>query len=248
MMKIVDNLIQKSLIQQLQQKGLSSNPEKGLLGSVCIKAEKQENLEWKFAGKSDFDRFVKRYGLEAVDSAGQKSLWTMASRGTEQKSGNVTMIIPIIKDKLGQLWTILQEEARPIDLFRNGKESRLFAFPAGIIGDEVKNETAMESAVRELTEETGLIAKKITPLTPNRPIPTTPGLTDEATNYFVANIKELTPKAKAMTDGVTKAWWFVPIKNLNMWLSNMEKQGKVATGQTLTALSLLTQKTKIKLF
>lgn len=191
--------------------------------------------------------FVKRYGLEATDNAGKKSMWTMASRGTEQKSGNVTMIVPLIKDKLGQLWTVLQEESRPIDMFRNGKDSRLFAFPAGVIGDEVKNETAMESAVRELTEETGLVAKKITPLTPNRPIPTTPGLTDEATNYFVANIKELKPQSKAMTDGVTKAWWFVPVKNLTKWFSKMEESGKVATGQTLTALSLLAQKTKIKI-
>ncbi len=246
-MNIVDNIIQNSMVKRLYQDGLSSNAEKGLLGSVCVKAENQENLDWKFAGKSDFDRFIKRYGLEAIDDFGSKSMWTMASRGDEHKAGNVTMIIPIIKDKLGQLWTLLQEEARPIDLFRNGKESRLFAFPAGVIGDEVKGETAIESAVRELTEETGLVANKITPLTPTRPIPTTPGLTDEATSYFVANIKELKPKAKAMTDGVTKSWWFIPIKNLNKWLSEMEKCGKIASGQTLTALTLLTQKTKIKI-
>lgn len=240
-----NNYIQNSMAKRLQENMPTTEIKKSSQGSICIEADEKKVLDWKFAGKSDFDRFIKRYGLEAVDEAGNKSAWTMASRGTAEKSGNVTMIIPIIKDKLGQLWTLLQEEARPIDLFRNGKDSRLLAFPAGIIGDEITDETAIESAVRELTEETGFVAEKITPLT-KRPIPTTPGLTDEATNFFVANVKELKPQSKALTDGVTKAWWFVPIKNLNKWLGEMEDAGKVATGQTMTALSLLAQKTKIK--
>lgn len=246
-MKIVDNLMQKNMLSKLNKDMPDSKKEKGILGSICIKSENPEALNWRFAGTSDFDRFIKRYGLEAVDDSGKKAMWTMASRGSEEKSGNVTMIIPIIKDKFGQLWTLLQEEARPIDLFRNGKDSRLFAFPAGIIGDEIANETAQESAVRELTEETGLVAKEITPLTLSRAIPTTPGLTDEATNYFAANIKELKPKTKAMTDGVTKAWWFIPFKNLNKWLLEMEKLGKVSSGQTMTALTLLRQKLKMKI-
>lgn len=246
-MQFIDNLLQSSMVSRLNREMPASEAKKGILGSVCIKSDNPEALDWKFTGKSDFDRFVKRYGLEAVDSAGNKSLWTMASRGTAEKAGNVTMIVPIIKDKLGQVWTLLQEEARPIDLFRNGKDSRLFAFPAGIIGDVIENETAMESAVRELTEETGFVAKKVVPLTPGKPIPTTPGLTDEATSYFMANIKELKPTAKAMTDGVTKAWWFVPLKNLNKWFTEMEKVGKVASGQTLTALALLCRKTKFRI-
>lgn len=247
-MIIFDNFSQNAMTKNLKEKMSGMGDiKKGTQGSVCIESTDKNVLDWKFVGKSDFDRFIKRYGLEAVDNSGKKVAWTMASRGTDLKSGNVTMIIPLIKDKLGQFWTILQEEARPIDLFRNGKESRLFAFPAGVIGDEFVSETAIESAVRELTEETGLVAEKIMPLTTKRAIPVSPGLTDEATEYFIANIKELKPKAKALTDGVTKAWWFVPLKNLNKWFFEMEKLGKVASGQTLTAIALMLQRTRIKL-
>lgn len=246
-MNIFDKYSQKQMINKINSQTEFSNAIAGKCGSVCIESKETEVLDWKCTGKTEFDRFIKRYGLEATDSAGKKLAWTMASRGSESKSGNVTMIVPIIKDKLGRLWTLLQEEARPIDLFRNGKDSRLFAFPAGIIGDEIIDETAKESALRELTEETGLAAEKIISLSPKRPIPTTPGLTDEATDYFVATVKNLKPKTKALTDGVTKAWWFVPVGNLNKWFSEMEKVGKVASGQTLTALALLAQKTKIKL-
>ena len=121
------------------------------------------------------------------------------------------------------------------------------AFPAGIIGDEVENETAHESAIRELTEETGLVAKDIEHLNPYGAIPTTPGLTDEATEYYSAEIKDLKPVSKALTDGVTKGWWLVPTACLFKWFGELAKKGKIETGQTLTALQLMLQKGKIKL-
>ena len=243
-MIIIENFRQNSMIKNISQNITQANIEKGLYGSFAIKSD-IDVRDWRYVGKTDFDKFIKRYEIESEDINGKKSKWTLASRSDENKSGNVTMIVPLIKDKFGSLWTLLQEEARPIDLFRNGKESSLFAFPAGLIGDEVENETALDSAIRELTEETGFVADKIIPLN-SRPIPTSPGLTDESTNYYLAYIKCLTPKAKALTDGITKAWWFVPLKNLNKWLEKTEAVGKVANGQTMTALALLKQKTKIR--
>jgi len=99
----------------------------------------------------------------------------------------------------------------------------------------------MESAVRELSEETGLKAKKIVNLNPSsEAIRTTPGLTDEATNYYKAVINDLKPSTKAVTDGgVTRGWHFVPVKRLPQWIENLAKTGKVVSGQSLTAIALM---------
>ena len=257
-MNILNNITQNLMHKNLSQYNTAELPiQKGPAGSVYVQAENKEIPQWSIKGKSDFDRFIKRYGLTAIDSDGKELNWTMASRGTIESSGNVSLIVPIYTDKLGRKWTVLQEEARPIDLGRNGSNSRLIAFPAGCIGDEVVGETAMESALREITEETGLEAKTIECINPTKivngekipvSISSTPGLTDEATDYFVATIKDLKPVSKATTDGgITRGWWYVPLKNITKWFDNMAKQGKVATGQTLTALQLMIQKGKIKL-
>lgn len=245
-MKLYNNFLQLRMVSRLNTEMKPTSIQKGPEGSVYLPAGNQAATAWVMTGESNFNKFIKRFGLKTVDEAGVERAWTMASRGNEAKPGNVTMIAPLIKDTFGA-WFLLQEEARPIDLFRNGKEARLLAFPAGIIGDEFVDETAMESAVRELTEETGLISDKIELLSKHRPIPTTPGLTDESTEYYFASIKKLKPITKALTDGVTKGWWLVPTKNLVSWLNKMGDIGKVATGQTLTALQLLIQNKKIKL-
>ena len=83
-------------------------------------------------------------------------------------------------------------------------------------------------------------------LNSKKAIPTSPGLTDESTNYFLANIKNLELTKNALTDGITRAWWFIPLRNLTKWLLEMENKVKIATGQTLSALALLSQKTKLK--
>jgi len=240
-------VIQDRMIGQLKNNIPAKEFKKEALGAVYAVADNSAIPQWKNKGETEFSRFVKRYALEADTFDGKTARWTMASRGTADKSGNVSMIIPIIKDKLGELWTLFLEEARPIDLYRNGSDSRLIAFPAGVIGDEFENETSIESAVRELAEETGLQADKLENLSPYRAIPTSPGLTDESTNFFLAEVKDLNPVKKAMTDGVTRGWWFVPLKNVSQWLMKMSEAGKVATGQTLTGLMLAVQKGKIKL-
>lgn len=40
-----------------------------------------------------------------------------------------------------------------------------------------------------------------------------PGLTDEATHFFYAEVENLRPVSKAVTDGgITRGWWLVPLK------------------------------------
>lgn len=225
--------------------------QKGAEQSLFVTSDAPSVPNWKIDGKSDFDKFIKRYGMTGVDEKGEEvGKYTMASRGTVEKTGEVSMIVPVYKDENGVEWTMVQEEARPIDVARRGQDARVLAFPAGCI--EV-DETAVENAIKELSEETGMVADEIECLNPFQvnedgekdyiPILTSPGLSDESTNFYKATVSELKPRTKAVTDGgVTRGWWFVPLQNINNWFAEMAKKGKVASGQTLTALTLLNGK------
>ena len=250
---LCDKITQKSMSKNLKKNyGSDTVITKGDKGSLFISSNAGPVPEWKVDGKSDFDKFIKRYGLTAVDDTGKEvGKYTMASRGTIEASGDVTMTIPKFKDKFGRTWTMLQEEARPIDVARRGKDARVLAFPAGCIADEAAflSESATECAVRELAEETGMVAKKIKNLNPftvrngervATPIMTSTGLTDEATYYYEALVDEFKPSTKAITDGgVTRGWHFVPLKNLETWFKTMALEGKIPSGQTLTGLQLM---------
>lgn len=228
--------------------GTAPSITKGPCGSVYTSSMAGEIPDWRITDeKSTFDRFIKRMGMTAYDKEGKAiGAWTMATRGTAKSVGDVAMTLPVYTDANGEKFTILQEEARPIDLVRNGKDSRVLAFPAGIIGDEAKfsSESALECAKREFIEETGMQAKNFENLsepvrtTKNlKPIMSSPGLTDEATHFFYAEVENLRPVSKAVTDGgITRGWWKVPIKNLQQWVNEMEALGKPLTSQTSTAL------------
>lgn len=260
-MNIIDNYAQTRMRKHLQASyGENKTILKGPNGSLYIPSDAPDVPQWKIDGKSDFDKFIKRMGMTAVDAEGNEvGKYTMATRGSVEASKNVTMIAPEYKDRFGRRWTVIQEEARPIDVARRGKDARVLAFPAGIIGDEAafKSESALESAVRELTEETGMVAKKVESLNPTvikdgkaiaTPIMTSPGLTDEATFFFRAKVNDLKPVTKAATDGgVTRGWHFVPVKNLSKWLESLSKSGKIASGQTMSAIALLLTKGKVKI-
>lgn len=233
------------------QKFATKPIKKGEQDSLFVTSDAPSVPNWKIVGKSDFDRFIKRYGMTAVDENGEEvGKYTMASRGTVEQTGEVSMVVPVYKDENGVEWTMVQEEARPIDVARRGNEARVLAFPAGCIETD---ETAIENAVKELSEETGMVADDIECLNPFKvnddgqkeyiPILTSPGLSDESTNFYKATVTELKPRTKAVTDGgVTRGWWFVPLKNINNWFANMAQMGKVPSGQTLTALALLNSK------
>ena len=224
--------------------GTAPSISKGPFGSVYTSSMAGTIPDWKITDeKSTFDRFIKRMGMTAYDAEGKTvGAWTMATRGTKDAVGDVAMTLPVYTDSKGEKFLILQEEARPIDLVRNGKNSRVLAFPAGIIGDEAKfsSETPLDCAKREFIEETGMKAKHFEALGETvrgtgklKPIMSSPGLTDEATHFFYAEVENLRPVSKAVTDGgITRGWWRVPLKNFSAWASEMEALGKTLTSQS----------------
>ncbi len=259
-MKILDNFFQTQFRKQLHQAYGHVQILKDTDGSLYMPAQVSEAPTWRVDGPTDFDKFIKRMGMTAVDDSGKEvGKYTMATRGDVKAGKNVTMIIPTFRDKFGRLWTMIQEELRPIDAARKGKDARVLAFPAGIIGDEAAflDESATQSAIRELTEETGMAAEKIKSLSPTVikdgkavpvPVMTSPGLTDEATYFFEARIKSLKPVSKAVTDGgVTRGWYFVPVKKIPKWIESLSKLGQIPSGQTLSALSLYNMAKKFRI-
>ena len=250
-MEIRNSVAQQKMYNTLVKANMSSSPvQKSVEGSLFVSSDAPTVPNWRIDDKTDFDKFIKRYGMTAIDEDGKEvGKYTMASRGSVEKAGEVSMIVPVYKDEDGGEWTMIQEEARPIDVARRGKDARVLAFPAGCIETD---ETAIENAVKELSEETGLVADHVECLNPFMvkdgkkeyiPILTSPGLSDESTNFYSATIKKLKPQTKAVTDGgVTRGWWFVPLQNLNKWFAEMANSGKIASGQTLTALTLMRNK------
>jgi len=228
--------------------GSAPSISKGPFGSTFISSMAPSIPDWRITDEnSAFARFIKRMEMKAFDAEGKPvGAWTMATRGTKDAVGDVAMTLPVYTNSNGEKFTILQEEARPIDLVRNGKTSRVLAFPAGIIGDEAKfsSESALDCAQREFTEETGMMAKNFESLSEPvratgklKPIMSSPGLTDEATHYFYAEVENLRPVSKPVTDGgITRGWWKVPLKNLQQWVIEMEALGKPLTSQTSTAI------------
>ena len=98
--------------------------------------------------------------------------WEYASR--TNCSGAVG-ILPITDD----------QELILVEQFRIPLQARVIEIPAGLAGDEdaFLNETLAETAARELLEETGYRAGKITPLISS---PTSPGMTTEMVSFFAA--------------------------------------------------------------
>ena len=111
----------------------------------------------------------------------------------------------------------------------------------------------MDCAKREFIEETGMRATHFEPLSEPiratgklKPIMSSPGLTDEATHFFYAEVENLRPVTKAVTDGgITRGWWKVPLKNFSQWVKEMEALGKTVTSQTYTAILKAILKGKI---
>ena len=153
----------------------------------------------------------------------QRDTWEFAAR---PNSTGVVAILPITDD--GQL--VLVEQ------FRVPCQARVMEVPAGLIGDEAEfaDESIADCATRELLEETGYRAGKMTHLLSS---PTSAGMTPETTHFFAAT--ELSREtAGGGTDSEDITVHHVPLKDLMSWLKEKEEQGLLIDFKIHAALKL----------
>ncbi len=136
--------------------------------------------------------------------------WEFAAR---PNSTGVVAILPITDD----------EQLVLIEQFRIPCQARVIEIPAGLVGDEEAfiDESLPDCAARELLEETGYRAGKITHLLSS---PTSAGMTPETTHFFAATA--LTQEhAGGGTEDEDITVHHVPIEDLSTWLDEKEKLG-----------------------
>jgi len=168
----------------------------------------------------------KYLGLYSLDT------WEFAAR---PNSTGVVGILPITAD--GQL--VLVEQ------FRIPLQARVIEIPAGLVGDEeeFKGESLADCAGRELLEETGYSAGKITPLLSS---PTSAGMTNETTHFFAST--DLTRETDGGgTDSEDITVHHVPLANLTKWLADQEANGLLIDFKIHACLCLAQQRGMISL-
>ena len=110
-----------------------------------------------------------------------------------------------------------------VEQFRVPTQSRVIEVPAGLVGDEPEfvGESLAESAGRELIEETGYKAGKITQLIAS---PTSAGMTPEHTHMFAATeMIKVSDGGGVAGENITVHT--VPFADLNNFLAEKESQG-----------------------
>ena len=133
---------------------------------------------------------------------------------TERPNSNgVVGILPITDD--GKIVLIEQ--------YRIPTQSTVIEIPAGLVGDEPEHahESLEATAQRELLEETGYRAAKITPLISS---PTSAGMTSEITHLYAAT--KLTREHQGGgIEGENITVHHIKKEELSSWLANQKQEG-----------------------
>ena len=156
--------------------------------------------------------------------------WVYAHRPNAK---DVVIIVPVIENR--KVLFIVEE--RP-PLVAEGIASRSIAVPAGLVGDERKNESVEDAIRAELLEEAGLKADRIEIKT--RRAASSPGCVSEIVTIAIAYINEYEIVSKPVDDGgVIVDRILVDIDNIYPWLKEQEEKGYVLAAQTLAGLFYL---------
>lgn len=153
----------------------------------------------------------------------QRDRWQFVSR---KKSKGVVAIIAITP----------HQELLLVEQFRIPVQAQVIELPAGLVGDGQGQESPLESAKRELLEETGYEADQFEPF--GIPMPSSSGLTSEATQIFVAtNLRKVSDVLGV--DGENIRLHRVKLENLVSWTESMQISGTLVDPKVLAAPTIL---------
>ena len=155
--------------------------------------------------------------------------WVYAHR---PNADNVVVILPIYKDEI-----LFLTEKRP-PLIAEGRSKYCVGLPAGLVGDERKEESIEEAIRAELLEEAGLTADRIE-IKCNRAASSS-GCVSETCVIAIAYIINRDIVSTPVDDGgviVDRIW--VKKENVLEWLNKKDKDGFAISSSTLGALFYL---------
>jgi len=156
--------------------------------------------------------------------------WVYAHRPNAK---NVIVIVPIITNE----YVLFLNTKRP-PIISEGIGQQCIELPAGLIGDEYKNETIEDALKRELLEETGMLCYDFKIVAKN--VASSSGLSSEVCTIAFAYINDDTLYKKPQTDnGIIIDRVKIPIDKIKIWLKEEQKKGSVLSAQTLAALFYL---------
>lgn len=156
--------------------------------------------------------------------------WFYAHR---PNSKDVVVIAPIIHKPDGDSFVFLETRRPPI--YSEGKAETCIEPVAGLVGDIDSGETVDEAAKKELLEEIGMKADKITIETKN--MASSSGCLSETSNVAIADIYDDTILQEPVSDdGIIIDRHVIPLDKVNDWLKAQEKQGKAISAQALACL------------
>lgn len=135
--------------------------------------------------------------------------WEFASRS----NARAVVVLVAVTDR-GELLLVEQ--------FRKPVGARVIELPAGLVGDHVDpDESVLEAASRELEEETGFRAARLTRL---MDCPSSAGLTDEIISFIRADgLERVGPGGGDSSEDITVHK--VPLDEVDAWLRRKQESG-----------------------
>ena len=165
--------------------------------------------------------------------------WFYAHRPNAE---NGVTIAPILHTKDGDFLIFLETRRPP--MYAENKAEFCIEFPAGLLGDEIENETVEECIKKELLEETGYELSNIEII--SNLVSTSGGLTSETTVYAIADIEKNVISRNPITDGgIIINIHKIPFSHIDNWLKEQEKSGK-AIAASVYGLLYFVYKKQIK--
>ncbi len=142
---------------------------------------------------------------------------------TRTNATSVVVLVPVTD----------QDELVLVEQYRIPVQSRVIELPAGLVGDLDNPEESIPGAARrELEEETGFTAGRLTPLLY---CPSTPGLSDEMITFLLAeDLVRTGPGGGDESEDIEVH--LVPLASVSDWLAQMMDQGKQVDPKTYAAL------------
>ena len=155
---------------------------------------------------------VREDGIRRAD--GSEGIYGVVDKPT------YALVVP--RDEQGRLHLVEQ--------YRYPVGERRWEFPAGTAPDRAEADPA-ELAVRELAEETGLVAGSMTPL---GTLDVAPGMSSQRGHVYLATgLTQGTPRREHQEQDM-RAAWFTPAE-----FERMTEDGQLTDAQTLAAYTLL---------